>query len=195
MYKGFIDYFGLQDDIATKGKSVEDFVSTFSKQQLDEGLFNIFDINDIDLWTMQMHDIYPNIKKSYRIFGFDWLGRCFGIISKKLGKDEILIFDPRDLEVYSIQCNFLDFINEEIPQNPEKYLLLNSFEQWKKLTNKQIPEMHCVGYNVPLFLGGQGTLENLEVTDMDVYWSITAQLKEAISDLDEGTVVEGFTIE
>lgn len=34
----------------------------------------------------------------------------------------------------------------------------------------------CAGYKVPLFLNGQDTLDNLEVSDMEVYWEIMAPL-------------------
>ena len=35
---------------------------------------------------------------------------------------------------------------------------------------------NCVGYKVPLFLGGKDAISNYEETDMEVYWSISAQI-------------------
>ncbi len=34
----------------------------------------------------------------------------------------------------------------------------------------------CAGYRIPLFLGGKDEVENLEVIDLDVYWTIHGQL-------------------
>jgi hypothetical protein len=34
----------------------------------------------------------------------------------------------------------------------------------------------CVGYKVPLFLGGEDEISNLDELDMEVYWSIIGQL-------------------
>ena len=36
----------------------------------------------------------------------------------------------------------------------------------------------CVGYLVPLFLGGEDTIENLEVVEFEVYWSVLSQILE-----------------
>jgi hypothetical protein len=49
---------------------------------------------------------------------------------------------------------------------------------------------HCVGFRSPLFLGGQDSVDNLELTDLDVYWSLSGQLRLATQDLDEGTVID-----
>lgn len=43
--------------------------------------------------------------------------------------------------------------------------------------------MECGGYRIPLFLGGEDSLENMEVSDMEVYWDMTDQLWEAVKDL------------
>ena len=37
----------------------------------------------------------------------------------------------------------------------------------------------CVGYKVPLFLGGADDIGDLELADLDVYWTITGQLRTA----------------
>ncbi|MGW6275929.1 hypothetical protein [Kribbella sp. NPDC055071] len=42
---------------------------------------------------------------------------------------------------------------------------------------------------MPLFLGGQDVTENLEVCDLDVYWSMRGQLRLAVRDLPPGTSV------
>jgi hypothetical protein len=38
----------------------------------------------------------------------------------------------------------------------------------------------CIGYRVPLFLGGSDTVENLEKVDLDVYWHLHGQLIQKI---------------
>jgi hypothetical protein len=35
----------------------------------------------------------------------------------------------------------------------------------------------CVGYRTPLFLGGSDDVANLEISDIDVYWTIMGQLR------------------
>ncbi|WP_431278627.1 T6SS immunity protein Tdi1 domain-containing protein [Leifsonia poae] len=47
----------------------------------------------------------------------------------------------------------------------------------------------CVGYEVPLFLGGGDEIDNLQVADMEVYWTLTGQLRVATHDLRPGRSV------
>ena len=47
----------------------------------------------------------------------------------------------------------------------------------------------CVGYKMPLFLGGKHVLENLEVIDIDVYWSISGQLRQRTKTLPPGSSI------
>jgi hypothetical protein len=46
-----------------------------------------------------------------------------------------------------------------------------------------------VGYGVPLFLGGQDVVDNLELTDLDVYWSVCGQLRCGAMSLPPGTSI------
>lgn len=55
--------------------------------------------------------------------------------------------------------------------------------------------MECAGYRIPLFLGGEDSLENMEVSDMEVYWDMTDQLWEAVKDLPEGTKIGNISFE
>ena len=51
-----------------------------------------------------------------------------------------------------------------------------------------VGRMECVGYKVPLFLGGEDSLEKMEVSDMEVYWDMTDQLCEErfVAEVGEG---------
>lgn len=52
----------------------------------------------------------------------------------------------------------------------------------------------CVGYRVPLFVGGADGIANLEMADFDVYWTITAQLLAKVRELPSGTRINDVTI-
>jgi hypothetical protein len=65
------------------------------------------------------------------------------------------------------------------------------FEAWSAANAVSMPlgPDQCVGYKVPLFLGGQDVVENLELTDLDVYWSISGQLRHGALSLPPGTSI------
>ena len=47
----------------------------------------------------------------------------------------------------------------------------------------------CIGLKVPAFLGGEETIANMEVNDMDVYWSFNAQVYNQVKDMPPGTPI------
>ncbi len=54
---------------------------------------------------------------------------------------------------------------------------LSFFNEWFEANgNFVLPHNKCVGYKVPLFLNGEDDIENLEVSDMEVYWEIMMPL-------------------
>lgn len=50
-------------------------------------------------------------------------------------------------------------------------------------------------FKVPPFLGGQYTLDNMEVSEMAVHFAITGQVCRRMRDVPLGTPIEGFIIE
>ncbi|MEL7297025.1 MAG: T6SS immunity protein Tdi1 domain-containing protein [Pseudomonadota bacterium] len=46
----------------------------------------------------------------------------------------------------------------------------------------------------PLVLGGEYTLENIEVTDIEVHFALTGQIHAKVRDLPEGTTIESVSI-
>ncbi len=49
------------------------------------------------------------------------------------------------------------------------------------MCNINIPLDKCAGYKIPLFIGGNDTVDNLELSDIYVYWEICSQLKNKIN--------------
>lgn len=47
----------------------------------------------------------------------------------------------------------------------------------------------CVGLKVPAFLDGAETVDNLEVNDLDVYWTFNAQVYNQVKDTPAGTSI------
>ena len=52
----------------------------------------------------------------------------------------------------------------------------------------------CLGLKIPAFLGGEETLENLDPSDMDVYWSFNAQIYNQVKDLPPGTPISDIKL-
>ena len=108
---------------------------------------------------------------SYLIFG---IARIFAI---KKETDTVLLFEPGTGEVLDIAVDIVEFHNVEIAEYNEASLASAFFEDWFEMNNNYVLKKNeCAGYKVPLFLGGEDNENNLEVSDMEVYWGIMASL-------------------
>lgn len=174
--KEFAKFFNIQEKQISDIKSVDDFIRQLGGQQFNNGLFRVFKAEDVEKWQNNVETAFKNFVGKFKLFAFDWLGRCFGIDLRKESYGNILMFEIGTNDVLEIPCQFFEFLNEEIPQYNNECLATSFFEEWKNYSNQQITYNQCVGYKVPLFLNGKDIITNLEISDMDVYWSIFAQI-------------------
>lgn len=74
---------------------------------------------------------------------------------------------------------FSQFHDSELTEYADAALAASFVDQWLAAHPAAIQFDECVGSKVPLFLGGVDGVENLDVTDLDVYWTLTGQLRVA----------------
>lgn len=124
---------------------------------------------------------FPDFAGRIACFGADWLGRQFSLDpSRGLEADpEVLLFDVGAGEALEIPIAFSRFHDEELVEHPDAALAADFFTQWRGTHPESFEFDQCAGYRVPLFLGGADDLTNLEVADVDVYWTLTGQLRVA----------------
>jgi hypothetical protein len=109
-------------------------------------------------------------------FGFDWLGRQFAADYRDPVPDPpVVVFEPGTGEVLEIPVPFSRFHDDELVEQGDAALALTFFER-AQAAGLQVSFDQCAGYRVPLFLGGKDEVENLDVIDLDVYWTIHGQL-------------------
>ena len=82
-------------------------------------------------------------------------------------------------EALEIPTPFSTFHDVEKVEHTAAALASTFFDGWADTSPAPIRFDQCVGYRVPLFLGGADDLSNLSVTDLDVYWTVTGQLRTA----------------
>jgi hypothetical protein len=125
-------------------------------------------------------------------FGFDWLGRQFAADLRTPTNDPpVLMFEPGSGEVLEIPVTTSRFHDYELIESKEAALAARFFEEWSDRNSSSLPVSFdaCVGYKVPLFLGGSDTVDNLTVTDLDVYWTIVSQLRLGVRGMAPGTPI------
>ena len=98
-------------------------------------------------------------------------------------------------EALNIPASISDFHNVELVECTNEALALSFFEEWKTLNPQKISYDQCIGYKVPLFLGGSDTVDNLEAIDLSVYVEICGQLRNKVQTLQNGQTLRNITIQ
>jgi hypothetical protein len=103
--------------------------------------------------------------------------------------------EPGTGQALEIPFGFESF-HENLNDLREPALAATFFSRWASANGGAIPLAHgaCVGYKVPLFLGGQDTVDNLEVIDLEVYWSVCGQLRQGTKRLPSGGSIRQISI-
>lgn len=140
---------------------------------------------------------FPEFAGRLTCFGYDWLGRQFATDEGRGSGDdpEVMMFEPGTGEALEIPVPFSRFHDEELVDYTEEALARSFFEEWRHSGGPSPKFSECVGYRRPLFLGGKDVVENLELSDLDVYWTLMGQLRRQARGLPEGTPITGVVRE
>ena len=102
----------------------------------------------------------------------------------------VLLLEPGTGEALEIPCSFSAF-HEQLDELREPALAESFFASWPAASPELIPlgVTQCAGYKIPLFLGGKDAPNNLEVIDIEVYWSLSGQLRQGTRTLPPETSI------
>lgn len=174
MFEEFLNFTGVECDAEING--IDEFYSLFNGKSFLYGMYRLFKTSDIGRWTAITEEAFPAYKNRISVFGFDWLGRIFGV---KKETQTVLMFEPGTGDVLDLSCTVEDFHDVEIAEYNDDSLASEFFDEWFEKNNKyELKYNECAGYKVPLFLNGEDVAENLEVSDMEVYWELMSSLMQ-----------------
>lgn len=179
-------------DLLQKSIGALDFIKSFQGNTFLNGLYRIHNIQDIDKWNDIICEAFPEYHNEILCFGYDWLGRQFAIDFSRIENNEpqIVMFEPGTGQALEIPTSFLDFHENEIINFQEEALAVSFFNDWQKHNKTKLEHHQCVGYKMPLFLGGEDTIDNLEISDIEVYWGICSQLINQTRNVPVGTRIK-----
>lgn len=189
-FEKFLKFFGEKKTVVEGIENVSTFTEAFSGKEFENGAFKVFKKEETEKWNNVVKEMFPNFSEQFLLFGYDWLGRFY---ATNEAENIIFVFDPSTNDIMDLENAFALFINKTLLKNANDILALKLYKKYLKKNSKPVFS-NCVGYKVPLFLGGEDSLENFEESDMEVYWSISAQIIAQIREKANGTVVDSFTI-
>ena len=103
----------------------------------------------------------------------------------------VSILEPGTGEVLEVPASFSEFMGRELLDSRDAALASEFYAAWRAVNGAIPRRTECIGYKVPLFLGGSDTVDNLEVIDLDVYVSICGQLFDGSIEMKPGQRVSG----
>jgi hypothetical protein len=138
------------------------------------GLYRTHTLESSIKWGLVINKYFPSFAGCLP-FGYDWMGRQFCI--HKNSDNILYMLDPSTGEGFIIKSNINDFHNKDLINEVEDFLSESLFIKILDLLKlKRVAYKDCLGYKIPLFLGGADSVENYELIDMEVYCEIQCQL-------------------
>lgn len=160
------------------------------------GLYRVHDVASSRKASEVASYAFPALSTPWVCFGFDWLGRQFALDFHRgtPGNPGVVLLEPGTGETLEIPGTYSDFHDYTLFEYRDGCLLPDFYAHWRTEGGSAPRFTECVGYTTPLFLGGRDDVSNLELSDIDVYWSISGQLIVATRDLPDGTSISGLNI-
>lgn len=204
MFDSFLSHFHPDIDIAGRPGALPpslpeihgfpQLFNSFSGMSFNAGLYRVHDVAALEYWNDAIWQAFPDFRGRAICFGFDWGGTQFAVDLKRVedGDPLVLMFEVDTGEALEIPFRFSVFHDVGLVTMGDAILATDLYNRWRK-SHKDVRLGHdmCVGYKVPLFLGGKDSVKNLEVTDLEVYWSVGSQLLDQVRGLPPGTVISG----
>jgi hypothetical protein len=188
-----------RDSLLAGASSYQVFVEEIAGKTFNRGAYRGHDAASAAQARQLVVAAFPEIAESVsQPFGYDWLGRQFALDGNRTDGDEplVLLCQPGTGHVLNIPATLASFHEEVLVEQPEEAFEASLFAAWSRANADALPLARdaCVGYRVPLFVGGEHAVENLEVTDIEVYWDVVGQLRNNVCDLPPGTKIGEITI-
>lgn len=200
MFELFTKRFPLTAGTAQASGSPSDLVAglleRFGGCTFGHGLYRVHDQASSVQASRWVNDAYPEFKGELTCFAFDWLGRQFALDPSRGTKPdfEVIMLEPGTGEALEVPVAFSQFHDRGLNDYFDACLAPDFFAEWMATREQDLKFHECAGYNVPLFLGGKDEVSNLEVSDIEVYWSLMGDLRFATRHLAPGSAVSEIDI-
>ncbi|QDU32796.1 hypothetical protein KS4_08320 [Poriferisphaera corsica] len=171
-------------------------VETIGGTSYNNGLYTVLSADEIQPVTKLVYCIFPKSQGRCVAFSRDWLGRIFVIDHKNTvnGKPTILLIEPGTGEALEIPFDIISFHSQALIDHQDDALAYPFFTEWYSTYNQHFNYQQCVGYKTPLFLGGSDTIDNLEITDFQLYVDLCSQLLHKTTSIKNGQRVNDIII-
>jgi hypothetical protein len=149
----------------------------------NQGLIRFHDAQTGPNYRALCHQAFPELRDLDRkadVLAFDWHGRQY-LTAKIKGESDLQIvmadIGTGTLDVLVSTTQFAAVLRLD---NVADYFDGELYDQWRAAVGHPdagLAFTDCIEYTVPLYLGGDETLDNLTLIDLDVSWTVGAQIR------------------
>lgn len=163
----------------------------------ESGLYRVYRADQLVPRTQAVSRIFDINRPRAVVFAADWLGRQFAVCdSREPGsRRTVTCVDAGGADGFDTEQTIVEFHTQALVRQASAALAYPFFQEWMGANPSEIPPDKCVGYRIPLFLGGKDDLSNLELMEMGVYWHLCSELWDQVKDLPEGAPVGEITFD
>ncbi|QYF91777.1 DUF1851 domain-containing protein [Massilia sp. PAMC28688] len=173
------------------------FREQFGGASFCRGLYRAVAGADHANFVNRIRDAFPAYADRVYPLAFDWLNRVFCADFGRIidSRPQVTIFGHLNDDVCETPVDVLRFHNNDLIVERDGLLQSELFEVWRRSRKlSQLPYAQCASFTVPLFLGGEYDAHNMDMTDAEMDWDITAQLLTQVRQMDDGDPVNAITI-
>ena len=187
---------GRPKKVPLLGSPLAKIASALGGCSFDTGLYRVFASAEVASRTALAAEAFPDFAGRIQCFGMDWLGRQFATDSTRGSKTdpEVLLLEPGTGEALEIPIALSRFHDEELVDYADSALAVDFYREWLVGGGRAQAMDECISYRTPLFVGGADDTTNLEICDVDVYWTLCAQMLAQVRDLTVGTPISNTIV-
>ncbi|MER8446095.1 DUF1851 domain-containing protein [Mesorhizobium sp. M1066] len=170
---------------------LNELLTSFGGASFKHGLYRIIRPSDVADWNARVCLGFPEFTERITCFGYDWQGTAFATDTWRLeqGEPGVVMFEPGTGKALQIPANIRTFHEVELIQDEDAALAANIYADWRRDGGAEPSYDQCIGYKKPLFLNGKDAIDNLELSDLTIYWHLMGQIMIQTKDLPQGSPV------
>jgi hypothetical protein len=182
-------------DLSVIPAEIQGIVEAVAGVTLADGFYRFHTLESAVRSNEACAKLIKGFEGSFFVFAFDWLGRELAVdIRSDATNGNVICVDPGGGEYLTTDCPLSEW--HDAVAGEEDPLAYPFYFAWRKANPGQGPlAFHqAIGYKVPLFLGGEDEVPNLEVCDREVYFELCTQLAHGARQLPVGETVTAIAI-
>ena len=160
----------------------------------ENGAFHVFEKNEICEWADTIKTLFPSVDICIPV-GRDWLNRVYAIKHGNDFSSHVILFSHITDEFFSLGVNIRQFFDSFLIEEYENLLDMAIFGDFVEGNDIKLPLVQSgIQMKTPLFLGGNYSVDNMELIDPKIDWDIVTQLLLQTRGMEVGQSVSGVEI-